>query len=98
MDWNNVICKKCGLINDYTVTESGNQHVCKCNGCGHFLGNKPKEYNYQTIRMPFGKYKDSLICDLEDVRYLEWVIDNVPTVKGNVRKAINFKIGRHERV
>jgi len=91
MDWNNVTCVKCGSINDYTIKEVSGQQVCNC-GCGHFLGNKPREYEYRLIRMPFGKYKDNLICDIEDLNYLKWAYENIK-INGNVLKAIKFKIG-----
>jgi hypothetical protein len=72
MNWENVICPKCGLVNDYKITEKANNSVCTCNGCDHFLGNKPKEKS--SVRMPFGKYKDRLISDVAiiDLPYLLW--------------------------
>ncbi len=71
---NNVICPACGLVNDYTVTEKSNNSVCTCNGCGKFLGNKPKDIT--GLRMPFGKYKHRLIKDvaLLDLPYLSWFL------------------------
>ena len=72
MNWNEVICPSCGLVNDYTITEKANNSVCTCNGCGKFLGNKPKDIT--GLRMPFGKYKNRLIADVakEDIPYLLW--------------------------
>lgn len=72
MDWNNVICPNCGLVNDYTITEKANNSVCTCNGCDNFLGNKPK--GSTQLRMPFGKYKGRLISDVAiiDIPYLLW--------------------------
>lgn len=72
MNWNEVICPKCGLVNDYTITEKSNNSVCTCNGCDFFLGNKPKEAN--QLKMPFGKYKNILISDvaINDLPYLLW--------------------------
>ncbi len=72
MNWNEVICPNCGLVNDYTITEKANNNVCTCNGCKTFLGNKPK--GHDACRIPFGKYKDRLIHDiaLTDVPYLLW--------------------------
>jgi len=72
MNWNEVICPNCGLVNDYTITTKANNSVCTCNGCGKFLGNKPKDTSGQTF--PFGKYKGRLIKDvaIEDLPYLLW--------------------------
>lgn len=72
MNWKEVICPNCGLVNDYTIEQKANNNVCTCNGCGRFLGNKPKDANDQ--RIPFGKYKDRLIADIaiSDIPYLLW--------------------------
>lgn len=72
MNWNEVICPNCGLVNDYTITEKANNSVCTCNGCSRFLGNKPKDIT--GLRMPFGKYKNRLIADVakDDIPYLLW--------------------------
>lgn len=93
MDWNNVICKNCGLINDYSIKAIGNNNVCNCNGCGTFLGNHPHEYNYKEVRMPFGKYKDELVSEISDIPYFEW-LNNSVKLKGNLKKAVLQKIGR----
>jgi hypothetical protein len=72
MNWNEIICPNCGLVNDYTITEKANNSVCTCNGCDKFLGNKPKDISGQTL--PFGKHKGRLIKDvaIEDLPYLLW--------------------------
>ena len=93
MDWNNVYCSGCGLVNDYTITLRGAHQCCNCNGCGKFLGNKPYPYDYRKITIPFGKYKDQFIHEIPDVQYFEWLIDNVQ-LKGNIKKAVLQKIGR----
>lgn len=91
-DWNNLSCTSCGLINDYTITEKNNQRVCTCNGCGRFLGNKPKdEYDVKNIMMPFGKYKGQYIIQINDLNYLRWVLKNV-TIKGGVLAAVKWKL------
>lgn len=87
-DWNNVICIACGLINDYTIEVKSNQRVCTCNGCGKFLGNKPKEnVNVNNIVMPFGKY----ITQINDLNYLRWLLKNVE-LKGSILQAVKWKL------
>ena len=93
MDWANVICKNCGLVNDYQIKETNGQQVCTCNGCGTFLGNKPREYNYRSIVIPFGQYKDTLVSECEDLKYLNWMLDKT-NPKGNLLRALKFKTGR----
>jgi uncharacterized Zn finger protein len=93
MDWTNVVCKDCGLINDYSVVEKSGQQVCNCNGCGFFLGNKPREYDYKSIKIPFGQYKDTLVSECDDMQYLNWML-NKTNPKGNLLRALKYKPGR----
>jgi len=94
MDWNNISCSQCGLINDYSIEVKSGQQVCNCNGCGKFLGNKPYPFVYEEMRMPFGKYDQELIHKIDDIQYLNWFYDNVTKCKGNVRAALKVKLGR----
>ncbi len=93
MNWNEVICSGCGLVEDYTITQKGHQRVVTCNGCNKFLGNKPKDsYDVKSIRMPFGKYKDQIIAQVNDVEYFRWVLKNIPNLKGGLLAAIKWKV------
>jgi len=93
-DWKEVICTSCGLVNDYTITEKSNQRVCTCNGCGRFLGNKPKDtYDVTQIRMPFGKYRGEVIHTVNDLPYFRWILDQSEMRLSNgVEAAIKFKL------
>ena len=95
MNWNEVICPACGLVNDYTIKEKSNNSVCTCNGCGKFLGNKPK--NFDQVKMPFGKYKNKLVSDvlIEDYPYLQWFYKECKDKLSNsllnaIKKALNI--------
>jgi len=78
MNWDNVRCAKCGTVNQYTIIVKNSQQTCYCAKCGKFLGNKPKtEYQIKNLRMSFGQYKDTLICEVIDKKYLHWVLGNV---------------------
>jgi len=93
MNWNEVICSGCGLVENYKITQKGHQRVATCNGCGKFLGNKPKdEYNVKQIKMPFGKYQGQIISQVNDVEYFRWVLKNVNTLKGGLFAAIKWKV------
>jgi len=93
-NWNELICSKCSLINDYTIIEKSNQLVCICNGCGNFLGNKPKDnYNLKNVRLPFGKYKGELVQQMTDLNYLRWLYDNT-RLTGSLKASVKFKINR----
>ena len=93
-NWNEVVCTSCGSINDYKIELKSNQRVCTCNGCGKFLGNRPKdnnEYDVKQQRMPFGKYQGEVIYQMTDLNYLRWVKANCK-ISGGVMAAINFKL------
>jgi len=92
MNWDEVICKKCGLVNDYTIQEKGGQNCCYCNGCDTFLGNKPKEnYDFKSMTMPFGKYKGQYISQINDLNYFNWLLKNVE-LKGGILAAVKWKL------
>ena len=99
MDWSKVTCKKCGSINDYTVTVKSGQNVCRCNACSKFLGCKPhEEYDgvsdLSEVKLPFGKYKGELVSAVGD-DYLWWVYENIK-MSGIVKAAIHKKLNIEE--
>lgn len=96
MNWNEVICSSCGLVNDYTITEKANNSVCTCNGCGKFLGNKPKDISGRC--MPFGKYKGRTVSDVSklDLPYLNWFYTECKeklseSIKQSIKYYLNIK-------
>lgn len=92
MNWDLVVCDKCGLVNDYRLEVKSNNQVCYCNGCDKFLGNKPKtDVDLKQIRMPNGKYKNEIIYLMTDLNYLRWYLENT-NPKGNILKSIQFKL------
>lgn len=78
-----IVCKNCGSINDYRTEFKGNQLVAHCNGCGSFIKNIP----YKEPTLYFGKYKDKKVSDIQDLGYLQWLIDK-SVVKANIREAV----------
>ena len=99
MDWKNVVCGKCGSVNDYNETLKSNNLVCRCNVCDKFLGNKPQytdearayttKYLYNLI-MPFGKHKGKKLKEVDD-NYLLWMYENT-TIPDIYRAAIETKL------
>ena len=68
-----VVCKNCGSINDYhTIMKSG-QKTAWCNGCGSYIKNIPQ--GGEPV-MHFGKYKGTLISEMTDLSYLNWLLEN----------------------
>lgn len=82
-----ITCFKCGLIDDYRTEKKANNLVAYCNGCDSYIKNIP----YATPTLHFGKYKGSEIKDIEDVGYLQWVINNVK-LSEVIRHAVNERI------
>jgi DNA-directed RNA polymerase subunit RPC12/RpoP len=85
-------CPNCGAINDYYTELKANNNVARCTQCDTFIKNIP----YQTEKVfYFGKYKGQKVNDIEDINYLQWVLDNTKqkaAMKDAIIKQIdNFK-------
>ena len=66
-----IFCRNCGLVGDYhTVMKSG-QNTAWCNGCSRFIKNISQG---KPPTIFFGKYKGTLVSEMQDVSYLEWLI------------------------
>jgi len=85
-----IVCKNCGSINDYRTEMKSGQNVAHCNSCGKYIKNIP--YNPHP-KLYFGKYKDKLIKDIEDLNYLQWLIDS-NVLKANTRQAVIDRIAQ----
>jgi hypothetical protein len=97
MNLPDIVCQKCGVINDVTVTPKSNQWVATCNACGSFIKNVP--HPDSEIAIWFGKYRGKLIKDYnipEEIDYLKWV-RNTPDIwnqklNQRTRDAITLKL------
>lgn len=85
-----IVCKNCGSVNDYRTEMKNGQNVAHCNACGKYIKNIP--YNPHP-KLYFGKYKDRLIKDIEDLNYLQWLIDG-NVLKANTRRAVIDRIAQ----
>lgn len=71
----NIVCKKCGSINDFQKVQAGKHLKAICNGCDSYikflpLGNPPKIH--------FGKFTGREIYTLiekPEVEYLNWLLN-----------------------
>ncbi len=54
-----IICKKCGEVNNYRTELKSNNQVAYCNGCGAYIKNIP----YAEPALYVGKYKGIPIKD-----------------------------------
>lgn len=85
----NTTCAKCGAVEDFTITEKSNNQVCKCNQCGHGMGNLPQA-NKEPI-LYVGKYKGKSVNEIDDLPYLRWLLANVK-LPPHIIAAINAKL------
>lgn len=82
-----IVCKKCGSINDYKTQLKNNQNTAWCNVCGSFIKNIP----YAEPALYFGKYKGRKIKSLttpEETQYLHWLINSYFRLSPHIEKAI----------
>jgi hypothetical protein len=86
-----IICQKCGSVNDYTERQAGPHLSAYCNGCGNYLKHLPQG---KPIILYFGKYKDRELSSMtsdEEVRYLIW-LSQAPGLKPKLKQAIDSHI------
>lgn len=84
-----IVCKKCGLIDDYYTELKNGQNTAFCLGCGAYIKNIP----YAKQSFYFGKYKGKTVSDVDDIEYLIWFLNNVktsPTMKDAVIQQIEL--------
>ncbi len=70
-----LICTRCGAIDDYYVRKSELHTTAYCN-CGAYIKHLPND-NYKELTMYLGKYKSWKIKHINDVQYLEWALKNI---------------------
>lgn len=68
-----VICRQCGCINEYYTEQKANNLVAYCNHCKSFIKNIP----HAKPALHFGKYKGTLVEEVQDGQYLNWVLANI---------------------
>jgi len=83
-------CPKCGAINDYYTELKANNNVARCSLCDTFIKNIPYQTEQQFF---FGKYKGKKVSEIEDIQYLQWVLDKT-NPKPAFRDAIIKQIDR----
>ena len=90
-----IVCKNCGTVDDYTLEMKSNQNVATCNGCGKFI----KNVAYNPPALYFGKYSGKAIKDYftpDEVNYLHWIRNNPDIwdhkINQRTRDAINLRL------
>jgi len=89
-----IICKRCGSVNDFSATPSGPHLKATCNKCGQYIKFLPQQQTKPTLY--FGKYRGREISSMnseEDLRYLQWLISQ-PDLKPKLKTDIQFQLKR----
>jgi hypothetical protein len=84
-----VICKRCGLVDDYRTEVAGPHIKAICNGCGRYI--KFLSQGKQLTALPFGKYKGREIESMtqqQEVQYLYWILANVAKLNQSLKDTI----------
>jgi len=82
-----VICKHCGIVDDYYIIKKSNQDTAWCNGCDRYIKNLPQG---NPPELHFGKYKDKLISNMiskEETDYLKCLLGQ-PFCKSKLKSDI----------
>jgi uncharacterized protein (DUF3820 family) len=82
-----ITCQKCGLVNDYRISHSGQHQTAYCNNCNAYIKHLPQN---QPAKLHFGKYKGRVISSMQskdELSYLTWLL-SLENLKDNLRGAI----------
>lgn len=91
-----LICKKCGLLNEFHIIKKSTQHTAYCNGCNSYLKNIPQD-DMSKICCYWGKkYKGEKISNIEDHKYLRWCLENMTTLNYKYITAIEMQLKKIE--
>ena len=74
-----VVCVRCGTVNEYDVSRSGDHIKATCQNCGKYIkflkqniqGGKLKDDSL----MPYGKHKGTKLANVPS-EYLRWMYEN----------------------
>lgn len=81
-----ITCKNCGLVNEYTVSKPNKIYSVTCS-CGRHIRNITEN---KPVILPFGKFKDRSVESMktkEELDYLSWLVDN-KDLNGRLEEAI----------
>jgi hypothetical protein len=86
-----IICRKCGAVDEYYTELKANNNVASCLKCGAFIKNIP----YEQPKFYVGKYKGKPISEIDDMGYLKWALKEMKMTT-NMRTAIEKQISSFE--
>jgi hypothetical protein len=88
-----IVCKRCGLMNDYRVEVSGPHQKAICNGCDQYIKFLPQikgEFADHSI-MWFGKHKNKMLGDIP-TDYFRWCLENLSHINHKLERYMKNRI------
>lgn len=95
---NDIVCKKCGLVNDYIVKEQGPHKTAFCTSCDKYIKHLPTS---DGLTLFFGKYKGRKLSSLvskDEISWIEWALNNVEILKPAQREAFTNHLKQFNQV
>lgn len=92
-----IVCKRCGLVDDYRTEQAGPHIKAICNGCDQYIKFLPQGHE-PTLYFP--KYKGRTVKsmnDPEEINYLKWLLGNVTKLDASLANAITEHIEKWEK-
>lgn len=80
---NEIICTRCGSVNDYRTEQAGPHIKAVCNGCDSYLKMLPQQNEPELY---FGKYKGrklSSLVEKEELGWIQWAVRNCTNLKNS---------------
>ncbi len=91
-----VVCKKCGSVDDYRTSNSGPHIRADCNGCGAFIKFLPQHAKQGGSARPSicytGKYYGKPFSAITDLEWLRWCQANAPMKNTLYRQCFTARI------
>ena len=84
-----VICQRCGTIDEYYTIQSGPHLKAICKHCDNYIKFLPQEK--EPPKFYFGKYVGKYVHEIDDISYLQWASTNM-SLKQPMRDAIIKRI------
>ena len=86
-----LICKNCGPQEAYLIEENGPHKQAICMTCSSHLGFLKKPPTQDLILFN-GKWKGSMIKDINDLPYLEWFVLDKTNFPAKYKEAAKMRI------
>src|SRR6476660_1838875 len=97
METKEIICKNCGLVDDYRTEQAGPHIKAICNGCDQYIKFLPQG-GEPTLH--FGKFKGRTISSMTkptEIQYLYWLLGNMMNLSKSTVEPITEHLKKYPR-